>query len=166
MKYYARHGGVTREYTFERRGDQLVAHVDGKALVVDVSVVGDGGVISLVVDGRSHDVIVDQAQGRSLVQVQGERLLIEVEDERERIAHAVGGHKAKGRRTIAAVMPGIVVDVKVAEGEAVQEGQTLMVLEAMKMQNPIQADGPGRIVKLAVKKGEAVSGGALLLELE
>ena len=96
----------------------------------------------------------------------GERFVVHVEDERERAAHAVAGHKVGGRRELRAAMPGIVVDIKVAEGDAVEEGQTLVVLEAMKMQNPLQAESSGRILRVACKKGEAVTAGALLLEME
>jgi len=54
----------------------------------------------------------------------------------------------------------------VGEGQVVEEGQTLLVLEAMKMQNPIQADGAGRVARVAVARGDAVAGGAVLVELD
>jgi biotin carboxyl carrier protein len=63
-------------------------------------------------------------------------------------------------------MPGIVVEVRIAEGDAVEEGQTLVVLEAMKMQNPLAAEAPGKVTRVVCKKGEAVAAGALLLEIE
>jgi len=59
-----------------------------------------------------------------------------------------------------------VVAGQVAVGDQVGEGQTLVVLEAMKMQNPLAAEGAGTGTKLAVEVGEAVAAGALLAEIE
>ena len=63
-------------------------------------------------------------------------------------------------------MPGIVVEVRVAVGDQVVAGQTLAVLEAMKMQNPMQAEADGVVRRVLVEAGQAVAGGALLLEIE
>ena len=62
-------------------------------------------------------------------------------------------------------MAGVVADVLCQEGDLVDEGQTLLVLEAMKMQNPMVAEGAGRVSRVHCKQGEAVSSGALLVEL-
>ena len=78
----------------------------------------------------------------------------------------MAGHKKGGKRELRAAMPGIVADVKVAVGDSAEEGQTLVVLEAMKMQNPLTAEAPGKVTRVLCKKGEAVAAGALLLELE
>jgi biotin carboxyl carrier protein len=60
-------------------------------------------------------------------------------------------------------MPGRVVEVRVAEGDSVAAGQVLIVLEAMKMQNEIRAEGAGIVTRCAVSAGEAVDGGALMV---
>ena len=64
------------------------------------------------------------------------------------------------------VMPGVVVSLLVAEGDAVEEGQPLLVLEAMKMQNEIAAPAAGSVRLIHVQEGEAVSAGAKLVELK
>ncbi len=64
-----------------------------------------------------------------------------------------------------APMPGLVLAVQARVGRRVQKGDTLMVLEAMKMQNPIKACAGGKISRLAVKPGMSVEAGALLAEI-
>ena len=63
-------------------------------------------------------------------------------------------------------MPGRVVAVLVGEGEPVRAGQGVVVLEAMKMQNEIQAEHDGVVKRVCVEPGQAVEGGDLLFELE
>lgn len=166
MKYFAKALGRDFEFRFERRDGKLLARSGQRVWELDLAPVGDGSAFSLLVDGRSHDVLVEPADGTFTVLTHGERVKVQVEDERERAAHVVASHKPSGRRAITAVMPGIVVDVLVAVGDEVEDGQTLAVLEAMKMQNPITADGKGRVIALHAKKGAAVAGGAVLVELE
>jgi len=167
MKYYAEVEGETFEFTFQRRDNRLVAtDASGRERVLDRAMVGDGTAFSLIVDGASHDVMVDRDGQGTIVQVAGERLRVAVEDERERAAKAVAGAKGGGRREVRAVMPGVVVEVLVEEGATVAEGETLIVLEAMKMQNPLLAEVAGTVVSLVVKPGQTVAGGDLLAVVE
>lgn len=166
MKYIAKVNGEEREFAIQRRGSQLIVTSGGETHTLDVALVGDGDTFSLLVDGMSYDVVADVQREQVMLQMLGEAFSVHVEDERERAAHAVAGHKQGGRRELRAAMPGIVVDVKVKEGDVVEEGQTLLVLEAMKMQNPLVAESAGKILRVLGKKGEAVAGGALLIEME
>jgi pyruvate carboxylase subunit B len=166
VKYFASTAAGEFEFRFEPRNGKLVAHAGERTFELDLSTIGDGTAFSLLVDGRSHDLVVEPCDGGVMVQTRGQRLRVRVEDERERAAQVVAGHRPSGRRAITAAMPGIVVDVLVAVGDEVEDGETLVVLEAMKMQNPITADGKGRVVGLHTKRGAAVAGGATLLELE
>lgn len=166
MKYIAKVNGAEREFVIERRGGQLLARCGDRSFALDVALVGDGDTFSLLVDGMSYDVVADVQREQVSLQMVGEAFSVHVEDERERAAHAVAGHKQSGRRELHAAMPGIVVDVKVAVGDVVEEGQTLLVLEAMKMQNPLTAESAGKVTRITCKTGEPVAAGALLLELE
>lgn len=166
MKYYCKFDGQEREFTFRRHGDRLVCTSGDREYDLDLSLVGDGALFSLVVDGRSYDVLADVQREQVSLQMVGERFVVHVEDDRERAAHAAAGHKASGKRELRAAMPGIVVAVKAAVGDVVEEGQTLVVLEAMKMQNPLGAESAGKVTRVLVKAGEAVAGGALLMEME
>ncbi len=63
-------------------------------------------------------------------------------------------------------MPGTIIEVKVKEGETVEQGQVLLILEAMKMENEIPSPAGGRIASIAVEDGSVVSSGDLLLVIE
>ena len=63
-------------------------------------------------------------------------------------------------------MPGVIIDVKVNVGDTVKKGDTVVVLEAMKMENNINADRDGKVVAIQVAKGDTVADGAALIVLE
>lgn len=166
MRYFATVDGREFEFHFEASDGVLLAHVGDRTVTIDVAPTGDGTAFSLLVDGRSHDLLIEPgSDGAVLVQMRGERIKVGLLDERERAARSVAAHKPAGPRRLNAVMPGIVVDVRVVVGDTVDAGQTLVVLEAMKMQNPIAAEAPGTVRAVHVKKGQAVANGAVLVEL-
>ena len=71
-----------------------------------------------------------------------------------------GGHSIK------TPLPGVIIDVKVNVGDTVAKGQTVVVLEAMKMENNINADREGKVAAIQVAKGDTVADGAVLVVLE
>ena len=72
-------------------------------------------------------------------------------------------HKSKN---IAAPMPGLILEILCQEGDEVEEGKSLLILEAMKMENVIKAEGTGKIVKLHKSIGDSVDKGQLIIEIE
>jgi len=166
MRYFTKIGDQEREYRFVRRGDMIEAHHGGEVFELDLSMTGDGTAFSLLVDGASHDCTCESDANATLVMIAGHRISVLVEDERERAAHKIASARPKGPMQIEASMPGIIVSVAVSVGDSVTAGQTLLVVEAMKMQNPIQSDGPGTVVEILATPGAAVSTGALLMKIE
>ena len=73
---------------------------------------------------------------------------------------AVDGHAIK------TPLPGVIIDVKVNVGDTVAKGQTVVVLEAMKMENNINADRDGKVTAIQVTKGDTVADGAVLVVME
>jgi len=75
-------------------------------------------------------------------------------------------HESIGAQSIKAPMPGTVIGVRVAEGDAVEAGQVLVLLEAMKMENTVPAPAAGRVAKVLVDAGRQVQRGDVLVELD
>ena len=83
----------------------------------------------------------------------------------EVISTAKAAAKKSAGTAVKSPLPGVIVDLKVREGDQVKAGQHLLVLEAMKMENNIDADRDGIIVELKVNKGDSVLEGDTLLTI-
>lgn len=103
--------------------------------------------------------------GQLIVSLEGRPpLRVRPVDARARVASR-GGGASKGPRSVKSPMPGVIVEVRVAVGHEVEQGQVLLVLEAMKMQNEIRAEGRGVVHLVHAKVGVSVAAGAKLIDL-
>jgi biotin carboxyl carrier protein len=142
----------------------LEATVDGKAVDLDVATIG--GQLNVRVDGQVVDLTVEGSPPELGVSASGHRAVVRVESERMRAADsAKKGSAGAGERVIKSPMPGRVVKVLVAKGDAVQSGQGLLVLEAMKMENEVKTKTAGTVAEVHVTTGSAVEGNAKLVTL-
>jgi biotin carboxyl carrier protein len=138
--------------------------LDGDEREADVET-PEPGVYSVVMNGRAYDARIEEnARGLAVV-IDGFRFEIDVRDPR-RLARRSGMQGREGVETITAPMPGKVVRVLIAPGDAVEAGQGLVVVEAMKMQNEMKAPKAGRVVSVAVREGDRVAAGELLAVIE
>jgi 3-methylcrotonyl-CoA carboxylase alpha subunit len=149
----------------ERSGDgKWRLRLDGREAAVEVLSEVDGQ-IRAVVDGEAVTAGLAFDGLDVLISLGGESHRLskppppDVDGAGPGIADAAGA----GLR---APMPGTVVKVFVAEGDDVEEGQLLMILEAMKMEQPVAAPHAGRVASLPYGEGTLVPGGALLAEIE
>lgn len=118
------------------------------------------GTLLLIVGGRRVQAHVAAAEGRRFVALRGRGVVL-APPPRPGKKHSPGA----GQDTLAATMPGQVIAVNVAPGAVVERGQTLVVLEAMKMELRVAAPHAGRVLKVACVVGEVVERGQLLVEL-
>ena len=166
MKYLVRIGG--EEYEVLLDGDGV--HIDGQDVTAFAEQI-DGTPVRLVTIGEEiHRVVVRPGPSRGLytLWLDGYRFDVEAFDERTRAIRDLSGTAAgpSGPAPLKAPMPGLIVRVNVAVGDAVQAGQGLVVMEAMKMENEWRAQAAGKVKSIVVSPGTAVEKGALLIELE
>jgi biotin carboxyl carrier protein len=121
---------------------------------------------SIIKDNRSLEIVIDETSSDQYEIMLGGRLYDgQVLDERALLMiNRRGGIKLNSGE-VNSPMPGLIVEVRTAVGETVQEGQTVVILESMKMQNELKAPRSGTVVKIAVSKGQTVEKGALLVEI-
>jgi biotin carboxyl carrier protein len=146
---------------------RLQIQVDGKAIDIDSESLHsvarvEPGVYSVLLDGRSFEVRIIPAQDGLRIEMNGRRFTAEVRDPRDR-GQRSGAALGTGRQNIRAPMPGKVIRVLVREGDEVEVGQGLVVVEAMKMQNEMKALRGGRVADVRVRGGETVAAGDTLV---
>jgi biotin carboxyl carrier protein len=148
-----------------RIGDRAVTAATGWTLTwLD----RDHGVVRLSDGRRSRLVLVEGAGSEWVVTLDGRRIHVAARAWRERVlAEAdVAARAHGGPIEVKATLPGLVLAVSTTVGAVVGEGDPLVTIEAMKMQNEVRAPRDGRVVHVAVAPGQRVAAGALLLRLE
>jgi len=102
------------------------------------------------------------------IRIAGHNYQIKIQEELDQLIDKMGLNDISAGKlsSVHAPMPGMVLDVLVQAGQTIEPGADLLVLEAMKMENVIQADGSGVVANVVIKKGAAVDKGQLLIEME
>jgi biotin carboxyl carrier protein len=126
-------------------GRAVAVTVGGHRRLVHLSVADARGSLKATLDGRPVPLVV-------------------LDELRAHARQALGA--AAGSGTLAADIPGLVVDIRVEPGQAVQRGEPLIVVEAMKMQNELTAGISGKVAKVAVRVGQTVNPGDVLVVIE
>jgi len=131
------------------------------------------------INGNEYEVAVDKFEDSTAeVTVNGTSYKVELEKPKEEEAapkiqrpvasSSSGGSKSSGggAGAVKSPLPGIIIDVLVNVGDEVQKGQTVVMLEAMKMENAINAPAAGKVTSVSVNKGDSVLEGVTLITIE
>ena len=173
----SRDGGELAAYIVELLGERHrvgvgpggTVHVDGREVDAELAPTGAPEGHRLLLDGASHMLSAGHDGGGGWCLALGGRdFRVEVLEERAAQLGAlagVGGRKPRVA-SLAAPMPGLVVRIEVKEGDEVEEGDALLIVEAMKMENELRAAAAARVVRVPVHPGQAVEKGQLLVEFE
>ena len=119
--------------------------------------------ILLRIDGKIHSVVFHSNNTSHSVFINGKSFKVE-----KKSGHQILEDRniEQKRRDVKTSMPGKIIKVLVQEGESVQKGQAVLILEAMKMQNEMKSPQNGQIVRIIPKEGESVETGALLFSVD
>lgn len=147
--------------------DERHVRIGDRLLEVDFESVSGQPVFSLILAGKSYESFVYPGDEDWEVLLHGRQFQVKVEDEREKRLRAAAGEGVAegGEFHLKAPMPGLVVAIPVSEGQAVEKGQVLLILESMKMQNELKAPRSGAIGRIRVKVGESVEQRQTLLSI-
>jgi len=153
MKYEVTVEGETFHIEIEDEGK---VSVNGQAHAVDMQSIDDLSLYSLLVDNNSYEAFIEKEEGQLQVLLHtGEMYHVQVKGGRPR---PTGVKKLlevpAGKATIKAPMPGLVVDVLVVEGQPIKGGEVVVILESMKMENELRAEGDGTVCSVHVRPGD------------
>lgn len=166
-KYYVQADDQTLEMDFAEQGDLLRVSLDEREMLVDLRQISGSSLFSLIIDNESHEVLVEQREDGYDVLIAGELYRLNVQDEwARRLANIQRRSRLPdGELPIKAPMPGIVLSIEVSSGDRVKQGQGLIVLGAMKMENQIKAPRAGTVKSIDVESGQTVEQAKVLMIL-
>lgn len=168
MKFIAEADGNKHDIEIVREEGRVLASVDGREYVLDASE-PENGVFLFKKGGAIYEAFVSSQANPTdpdLVRVRDEVHEVRIIDpKRLRSAKGLDGDDA-GKAEIKTAMPGKVVRILVAEGDTVQKGDGVIVVEAMKMQNEMKSPKDGVISSIKFAEGDTVSAGDVLVVIE
>lgn len=163
MKFTATVGTRARVVEVTKDEGRYRVTIDGEVWDVDARLTAQG-ISSLLIDGVSHVADVDDHEGACVVDVGGETYTVQVEEQTRYIIRTRGGAAGgAGGQTVKAPLPGKITHVGVQPGDTVTAGQSLVVIEAMKMENDLKATSAGTVAEVRVTAGQAVNAGDVLV---
>lgn len=165
MIYEVAIAGKVHKVELVRAGSGWHCQLDGRNVPLDVSAV-QTGVFSLLIDGKSYEVKQEITPTETSIVIGNERLPVTVRDPRSLRSRRSSETGEEGVKRVIAPMPGKVVRILARAGAAVEAGQGVVVIEAMKMQNELKAPKNGVVKKINVAEGAAVDAGQALAEVE
>jgi len=169
-KYLMRLADALREVEVEEGPKGLRVRVNNRWHTISLKQIGHTGLFSLIVDNRPHEFFAEERSGGFDIVI-GSRAYSVLLEGRERRApslpaKALAAEPAKaGDWLVLSPMMGIVKEIYVSKGDTVKTGDTLIVIEAMKMNNDLKARRSGRVQKVYVSPDERVEQGRALLLL-
>jgi len=152
----------------KRNGTKALIAVDGHKYDIDIVMV-EAGVYSILYKGNSYNIelIEGDTSKKYIVNTFAKTFNTEIIDaETKYIQSRSKGLEVEGNDDVASPMPGKIVKIPVSVGEAVTAGQTLIVVEAMKMQSEFKASGDKTVQEILVREGDTVNAHQIMIKLK
>lgn len=158
---------VGDNYNFDISIDKQNIKVNNEELVLDSITLNDN-TSHVLINNKSYTVEVeklDTANKTAIVKVKGKPYSLTIKDQFDQLLQQLGMDNLTANKIqqVKAPMPGLVLNVLVAEGDEIKKGDSLLVLEAMKMENMIKSPTDGIVKKIEIKQGDKVEKNELLI---
>lgn len=161
---------VNEHYNFNVEINNDLLSVDGSEVAINSRNLTDSHT-HVIYKNKSYNIEVvseDKSAKTSVIKVNGTLYTVEIEDQYDQLLKQLGMDNSQANKVseIKAPMPGLVLNVIVAEGQEVNKGDSLLVLEAMKMENVIKSPTSGVIKKILIVKGDKVEKNEILIQFQ
>lgn len=161
MKYVTLVNGERYEIEIDSEG---LIRVNGQTHDVDFLNLG-GSLYSIITENKSLEAVIDDDEDKIAVMMDGRLFETQVLDERAMLLIQRRGGLSSGSGEVHAPMPGLIVLVTAEIGQTVAQGDTLVILESMKMQNELKSPIDGLVTAIHAEAGQAVDKNSLLVEI-
>src|SRR5689334_5120943 len=156
----------SKQFEISQIDDDII--INGEKIILDVAEVSDG-YFHVVLNNKSYRaeiVKTDQATKTFTFKINGRLYPVTLKNKFDLLLEKMGMSSGAASKinNIKAPMPGLIIDLRVKDGDKVSVGDTLVILEAMKMENSIKSPGEGLVKSVKVKKGDSVEKGQILVE--
>ncbi len=150
------------------QGNKITGTLNEKAVEGDIETI-NANEYHLLLNNKSYNIQLikaDYIEKKLLIKINGQKYNIDVKDKYDELLHNLGldNIAAKKVNDVKAPMPGMVLNILVEEGQLVKKGDSLLILEAMKMENILKSPADGTIKKVVATKGVAVEKNQLLIQ--
>lgn len=156
----------TKTFEITTNDDELT--IDGGQVFWDIAAIGNDH-FHIIYNKKSYEaefVKADRESRTFTLKINGRIYPVQVRDRFDLLLEKMGmsGNAAGKINSIKAPMPGLIIDLKVKDGETVKAGDPLLILEAMKMENIIKSPGEGTVKSVKIRKGDSVEKNQVLIE--
>jgi biotin carboxyl carrier protein len=165
MVYEISIDGKAYRLELERADAGWRCRLEGRDIAMDAVLVRRD-VLSVLIEGKAYEVKRERSPADMHLWVGCERYLAELRDPKSLRGRRGAGSDEKGPQKLLAPMPGKVVRLLIGEQQVVEAGQSILVVEAMKMQNEIKSPKKGRVQKIVTAEGASVNAGDVLAIVE
>ncbi len=165
MIYDFIHNGKMCQIDIESRNGKKTAAVDGRKYEIEVEKIAPH-LLLLIIDNRTYKVTYARDGNDLYVHIKGEIFKFQIPADDEDILDIKEAKRGDQDLLIKSSMPGCVLKIEVKEGDVVEEGQCLIIVEAMKMETGFNSTIAGKVKKICTEPGKQINSGEVLIELE
>jgi len=153
-----------------KNGDNVLEVSPESAQTLDFSYSNDGSIHILQdnISYKAEDIVINAMDKKASITLNGREYTFTIEDKLDQLIDKMGLSTVDNAisKEIKAPMPGLILDIMVKEGQTVSQGDSILILEAMKMENVIKAEADTTVAEIKLKTGDTVEKNQVIIVFE